>query len=94
MEDGGNKGIVNVCGGGRAALNDPQFLIEHEGKLYLTLAVLEYDPKYPGLSEHQREDIEKLRSILKGSNLTGTVTPYETRGMMFSATNPPQPQEN
>lgn len=42
------------------ALEEPRFLLEVEGKLYLTLAVLEYDPKHPKITEQQRATIKQL----------------------------------
>ncbi|HEX2762296.1 MAG TPA: hypothetical protein VHM92_00425 [Allosphingosinicella sp.] len=56
----GNRGTVSVCRKGMTALEEPRFLLAANGKLYLTLAVLEYDPKHPKISREQAATIRKL----------------------------------
>jgi hypothetical protein len=60
--------IVTVCRQGISALEEPRILFEANGKLYLSAAVLEYDPKHPGLTDEQRQAMEQLRKLLE----TGT----------------------
>jgi hypothetical protein len=44
------------------ALGEPQFLIEHQGRIYLSVAVLEYDP---GQSDpEQRQEASRLQGLL------------------------------
>jgi hypothetical protein len=47
------------------ALEEPRFLIEQDGKLYLTVAVLEYDPKHPKISKEQAATIGDLQAHMK-----------------------------
>jgi hypothetical protein len=62
MSNGRN---VTVCGEGVPAIKEPHFLLESGGKLYLTLAVLEYDPGHPRIKDRQKEAIAGLRDHLK-----------------------------
>jgi hypothetical protein len=59
---------VIVSRDGIRALEEPRFLIEADGKLYLTVAVLEYDPKHPELKDEHRKTIGDLQNHLQ----TGT----------------------
>lgn len=58
------RNTVRVGSKSRAALESPRFLIEKDGKLYLSLAVLEYDPEHPGVTSEQKESMERLRGQL------------------------------
>jgi hypothetical protein len=45
MEAGGQSNkVVHICTGSIGAVQEPGFLIEHNGKFYITLAVQEFDP--------------------------------------------------
>jgi hypothetical protein len=55
---------VTVCRGGITALEEPRILFEANGKLYLSLAVAEYDPKHSQLSEAQKATIRDLGNRL------------------------------
>ena len=72
---------------GEQALREPQFLVEHEGKLYLTLAVREFDPKYAGIKPSQERSIQRLKEILQRSPAVGKATRFSPSG--FPA--PPRP---
>jgi hypothetical protein len=65
------RNVVNVCTASLRAVQEPSFLIEHRGKIYLTLAVQEFDP------EVIRESKDERRAIIykEMSNL------LETEGM-------------
>ena len=52
---------VSVSRDAISALEEPRFLIESEGKLYVTAAVLEYDPEHPELQDEHRQSIDDLR---------------------------------
>jgi hypothetical protein len=62
MANGGRT--VTVCRQGITALEEPRFLIEKDGKLYLTVAVLQYDPKHPGITRDQSAAIRGLQDQL------------------------------
>ena len=57
-----DKNIVHVTTQ-MAALSEPNFVIEHEGRLYLTLALIEYDPKAAGLSPEQKPGIKQMQQL-------------------------------
>ena len=61
------KNIVHVTSQ-TAALSSPTFVIEHEGRLYVTLAVLEYDPKASGLSAEQKRGIKQMQELFRDAN--------------------------
>ncbi|MDQ8755484.1 hypothetical protein RCO27_04510 [Sphingosinicella sp. LHD-64] len=67
--------VVNVGTGAaaRAALAEPQFLIEKDGKLYLTLAVLEYDPNHPDITQQQQASVTQLQTMLGSGGLRATL---------------------
>ena len=58
------RSTVIVGKDGIRALEEPRFLIEADGKLYLTVAVLEYDPGHPDLKDEHRRTISDLQSHL------------------------------
>lgn len=60
-----NRRTVSVCREGMTALEEPRFLLEVDGKLYLTLAVLEYDPKHPKITKAQAATIRELHEHLE-----------------------------
>lgn len=60
-----NRQTVSVCRQGITALEEPRFLIEADGKLYLTLAVLEYDPKHSKITKAQATTIDELHGHLE-----------------------------
>jgi hypothetical protein len=67
MEMAGKRPTVIVSRDGIRALEEPRFLIEADGKLYLTVAVLEYDPKHPELKDEHRDAIAQLQTHLQTS---------------------------
>lgn len=60
-----SRRTVSVCQKSTTALEEPRFLLEVEGKLYLTLAVLEYDPKHPKITKAQAATIRELHEHLE-----------------------------
>ena len=58
------RGMVTVCREGISAYEEPRVLFESGGKLYLSVAVIEYDPEHPQLTEEQRESIVQLQTHL------------------------------
>lgn len=46
------------------ASREPQFLIEHEGKIYLTVTVLEYDPHDTTIDAEQQQQADDLQATL------------------------------
>ena len=72
---------------GEQALAEPQFLLEHDGKLYLTVAVREFDPKHAGIQPHQARAIRRLKEILRSSPAVAKATRY--RALPHPAPAPP-----
>ena len=61
MENTNNRAVVQLPGiTGQVA---PNFLIEHKGKFYLTLAVLEYDPEHPDKTQEHHDGIGLIRDL-------------------------------
>jgi hypothetical protein len=58
------RAMVTVCRQGVSAYEEPRVLFEAGGKLYLSVAVIEYDPEHPQLTEAQRESISQLHEHL------------------------------
>ena len=74
---------------GHPALGYPNFIIQREGKLYVTLAVLEYDPDAPDLTPEQQECIADLMRVFGGAAEVAA-RDVETRlGISCQSTNPP-----
>ena len=72
-------------------LPEPAFVIEHDNKLYLTLGVLEYDPKQGGLSPEQKATIKKLKDKFKrGQKVSGALV-YDWHTYAGGITKPPSP---
>jgi hypothetical protein len=59
------------------ALEEPRFLIELDGKLYLTAAVLEYDPNHPKINKGQAAMIGDLQGHMERGD--------QVRAVHFSA---------
>ena len=73
-----NRRTVSVCSQGMTALEEPRFLLEVDGKLYLTLAVLEYDPKHPKITKEQAATVRELQGHLeKGTKSRAVHFPSE-----------------
>jgi hypothetical protein len=70
------RSTVIVSRDGIRALEEPRFLIEADGKLYLTMAVLEYDPNHPELKDEHRQAIGELHHHLQ----TGEKVPAVRHG--------------
>ena len=60
-----SRRTVSVCREGITAIEEPRFLLEADGKLYLTLAVLEYDPKHPKIKKEQLAAINGLKEHME-----------------------------
>ncbi|HWH18557.1 MAG TPA: hypothetical protein VNT77_09535 [Allosphingosinicella sp.] len=56
-----DKKTVMVASSVTKGQAEPQFLIEHEGRLYLTLAVVDYDPDQPRFTAAQKKKLIDLR---------------------------------
>jgi hypothetical protein len=49
----------------RAAYAEPHFIIEHAGRYYVTVAVLEYDPHAANLTAEQREGVAAIEKLYR-----------------------------
>lgn len=72
---------VHVSAGGTSALGEPQFVIEHDGTLYLTLAVLAYG-KGDG-------ETERLRGALASGEPVKAARYAQAKMVKFANTDPP-----
>ena len=73
------RAMVTVCHEGISALEEPRFLIQADGKLYLTAAVLEYDPEHPELQDEHRQTIGDLQRQLETGEKVPAVRLRPTR---------------
>lgn len=67
------KRSVSVSKDATAAPSEPQFIVEHEGKYYVSLAVLEFDPKHPKLKEVHRKGIALVQAAYKSGRKVSAV---------------------
>ncbi len=66
------------------AYAEPQFVLEFDGKIYVTMAVIEFDPNDADMDEDERSDLSDLQGMLKGPRLaSGTIigAPRESASM-------------
>lgn len=59
------RDIVHVAAETTLALSQPSFIIERGGRFYLTVALLEYDPKAPGLTPEQRDGVAQIEKLYR-----------------------------
>jgi len=72
------------------AFAEPKFVLEFEGKIYVTQAVLEYNPDDPSMNDDLRADVEELKAMLDGPRpVSGTVfgAPQEAAAIAQSEAN-------
>lgn len=51
-----------------AAQSSPTFVIEHEGRFYVTLAVLEYDPKAADITPEQKRGVAQMQKMFEAAH--------------------------
>ena len=56
-----DRNIVRIAGG-KSALSSPSFVIEDEGRYYVTVAVVEYDPAAADTPE-KKKGVEDVRAL-------------------------------
>jgi len=71
----------------KPAAEEPIFLIEYKNKLYLTAAVLEYDPKAKGISKEQARAIREMYKLLEGDHCLRAAPLMKTQGAVYSGAN-------
>jgi hypothetical protein len=49
------------------ALDAPNFIVEYQGKLYITLAALEYDANARNLTREQKSGIKSVRKMFEAA---------------------------
>lgn len=59
---------------------EPKFVLEFDGKVYVTLGVLEYDPAKEEMDDDERADLNELQAMLADPRpVSGTVFDGEER---------------
>jgi hypothetical protein len=71
-DDDENNEIVQVTSQ-RPAFASPNFVIEKDGRLYVTLALIEYDPKASGLSAEQKRGVKQMQKLFDEANRKGSL---------------------
>lgn len=70
----GERRTVSVSFDSVEAYAEPQFVLEFEGKIYVTVGVIEYDPGDPEMDEDERSDLAELQAMLEGPRIvSGTI---------------------
>lgn len=82
----------------QTALRSPNFLVEYKGRLYFTVAALEYDPKARGLTREQASHIKKVRKIYEASRIKVPAVIIDTEEWVYQSSRPkppaPPPQDD
>ena len=85
----GDRRTVMVSLESVEAYGEPQFVLEFDGKIYVSLAVIEFDPNDPDMDEDDRADLAELQDVLSGDRpVSGAVVgaPMEAAAMAQSQT--------
>lgn len=73
-----DKNTVYVARSAHAAASEPNFVIEHKGRFYVTVAVLEYDPHADDMTREQKRGIEQVRDLFEhGRRYATAAVPLE-----------------
>lgn len=51
-----------------AALSTPTFVIEHEGRFYVTLALIEYDPNATDITPEQKRGVAQVQKMFEAAH--------------------------
>jgi len=57
--------VVQVATPEKYALNDPAFVIESDGRFYVAVAVLEFDPNAPDITPEEKEGVEQVSRMVR-----------------------------
>lgn len=69
-----DRKTVLVSSDGVEAYAEPKFVLEFDGKIYVTLGVLEYDPAEEPIDDDERSNLAELQAMLDGARpVTGTL---------------------
>lgn len=71
-QDGDQPEIVHVSSSAKAAFAAPSFIIEQDGRYYVTAAVLEYDPRAPNLTREQQEGVKQIQELYRSGEKTAS----------------------
>lgn len=74
------RSVVRVTSS-RAGYAQPTFIIEQQGRFYVTLAVLEYDPKAPGITPEQRDGIMQIEKLFRSGDRSASGVSEVSRGI-------------
>ena len=68
---------------------EPQFVLEYDSKIYVTIGVVEFDPSDGDMDDDERADLADMQAILNGRRpVSGTIigAPREAAAMAQSET--------
>lgn len=85
----GERQTVTVSLESVEAYAEPQFVLEFDGKIYVTVGVIEFDPNDPDMDEDEQADLTELQGLLDGDRpVSGAVVgaPQEEASMAQSQT--------
>ena len=67
------KNVVKVAGR-KPALSSPSFIIEKDGRLYVTVAVVEYDAQAANITPEQKKGVAEVQTLFTKAQQQGSVT--------------------
>lgn len=79
----------------RAAATSPNFVIEDDGRYYIAVAVLEYDPDAENITEEERRGVDQVRQLFETSVReapVGASRLNERYNYSMQNTRPPRPR--
>lgn len=85
----GDRQTVTVSLDSVEAYAEPQFVLEFDGKIYVTVGVIEFDPDDSDMDDDEKADFAELQGMLAGGRpVSGTVVgaPQEASAMAQSQT--------
>lgn len=56
-----------------SAYSRPNFVIEKDGRLYVTLALLEYDPQASDLTAEQKRGVKQMQKMFEAAHRQGSL---------------------
>lgn len=67
------------------ALTSPSFIIEQNGRFYVTVAVLEYDPNAADMTDEQKRGVEQIKEMFEASQGVAPSTSPQMEALAMDA---------
>lgn len=89
-----DRRIVRISANSERAFEEPAFLIRFRGKMFLTVAVLEYDPEYKEITDAQRRAIKEMETLFEKDECVEAVPVKKTMAFRGANTGPDGEEED